>query len=666
MSSSQKISDAIKEDHRDIFAYHEAYKKSAGDFDAQQRWSRQLIWEVARHSIGEELVVYPLFEKYMGTRGTQLADENRKEHNEVKEKLYELEKLDPGSTEFDTLLESTMSALHKHIETEERDEMPKLEALLMDEDSKSAAGSFARTKMIAPTRPHPSAPDKPPFETIVGLMTAPIDKVMDMFAKFPSEEDKRKAKLLLSLLALPLVSATRIEDNDVSVVAPFIFNELSSLLAQWPNTWHPNGHSIIPGVISPHTTLYHARKDDITPTPSPEWLAFDAEMSYAVMASKSPGPTYLRTYRTTRGARVLYFNGMSAAWGPGWLDTQHAVMAGKGLANATQPAWWDDYGRAQGLCEWGAPRGVEGIMRMNGGFNLNITPPETQPGSLPDFPFPPPPGREVVLQDVLNQARPNPMLDFPEDRPPHRGPPHRGPPGRWWEPAPLARSGNYEWLRAASRRPFTPQPHITLFPASFITFYHPRLTSVAPSRVNHTMTVHRAWADASDVDVQSVLGELEEVLARDEVEMRGSGVDWQGAARDVVWGWADRIAEMDTVLDGRTENATKVALRVRALAYTPLSPYMEPGPKPNASGRELFDEAARVRCESSATGFVKDGIPLTPQERLLRESVDIVSVCTLPVWPIAWMGWGRGQQDEAKLREQLRPKCMSLGDMEWM
>ena len=45
-----------------------------------------------------------------------------------------------------------MSALHKHIETEERDEMPKLEALLMDEDSMSAAVSFARTKMIAPTR----------------------------------------------------------------------------------------------------------------------------------------------------------------------------------------------------------------------------------------------------------------------------------------------------------------------------------------------------------------------------------------------------------------------------------------------------------------------------------------------------------------------------------
>ncbi|KAI5899257.1 uncharacterized protein SCHCODRAFT_02604621 [Schizophyllum commune H4-8] len=554
-------------------------------------------------------------------------------------------------------------------------------------------------------------------------------------------------RILALLLALPLISATRTEDSDLSTVAPFIFNELSSLLAQWPNTWHPNGHSIIPGTLSPYTTLYHARKDDILPTPSPEWLAFDPEMSYAVMASKIPGPTYLRTYRTTRLARILYFNGMSAAWGPGWLDTQHAVMAGKGLANATQPAWWDDYGRAQGLCEWGASRGVEGIVRMNGGFeviwcnfsspalelvsNLNITPPDTQPGTLPDFPFPPPPGREVVLQDLLDQESLRPVPDPPEDRPPHRGPPHRGPPRRWWQPAPLARSGNYEWLRAASRRPFIPQPHITLFPASLVTFYHPRLTSLAPSRVNHTMTVHRAWAEASDADVQSVLDELDEVLSRSEAEMRGSGVDWQGLARDVVWGWADRIAEMDAVLSGQAENATETALRVRALAYTPLSPYMAPGTQPGASGRELFDEAARARCESLATGFAKGGMLLTAQEQLLRESIDVVvrrlcddfgalfaeswdvvatarsglhdrkgtagsdvqawqarvrdlvawldwpawmqckevcgreSVCTVPVWPIAWVGWGRGQQDEAKLREQLRPKCMSLGDMEW-
>ena len=43
-------------------------------------------------------------------------------------------------------------------------------------------------------RAHPSAPNKPPFETIVGLMTAPLDKLLDAFAKFPTEEMKAEAE----------------------------------------------------------------------------------------------------------------------------------------------------------------------------------------------------------------------------------------------------------------------------------------------------------------------------------------------------------------------------------------------------------------------------------------------------------------------------------------
>ena len=31
--------------------------------------------------------------------------------------------------------------------------------------------------------------DRPPFETAVALLSAPIDKVMDVFAKFPEHED---------------------------------------------------------------------------------------------------------------------------------------------------------------------------------------------------------------------------------------------------------------------------------------------------------------------------------------------------------------------------------------------------------------------------------------------------------------------------------------------
>lgn len=42
---------------------------------------------------------------------------------------------------------------------------------------------------------HSSAPDQPPFETVVGMMSAPMDKLkdMDMFAKFPSSDERAHA-----------------------------------------------------------------------------------------------------------------------------------------------------------------------------------------------------------------------------------------------------------------------------------------------------------------------------------------------------------------------------------------------------------------------------------------------------------------------------------------
>ena len=47
--------------------------------------------------------------------------------------------------------------------------------------------------MFVPTRSHPNAPDKPPFETAVGLLGAPIDRIKDLFKKFPEDDETRVA-----------------------------------------------------------------------------------------------------------------------------------------------------------------------------------------------------------------------------------------------------------------------------------------------------------------------------------------------------------------------------------------------------------------------------------------------------------------------------------------
>jgi len=80
-----------------------------------------------------------------------------------------------------------MSTLSQHIKEEETDDLPALDAQLNAEDAESLATSFRRTKAFVPSRSHPSAPSKPPFETVAGLLAAPIDHLGDMLRKFPDE-----------------------------------------------------------------------------------------------------------------------------------------------------------------------------------------------------------------------------------------------------------------------------------------------------------------------------------------------------------------------------------------------------------------------------------------------------------------------------------------------
>ncbi|KAL0958956.1 hypothetical protein HGRIS_014268 [Hohenbuehelia grisea] len=194
MSSHHSLTDAIKEDHQEMYEYHDNYKKAAGDADAQARWARQLTWEIARHAVGEEIIVYPLMEQHLGDEGLRLANQDREEHFIVKKLLSHLETLTPGTSEYDKTIAQVMDHLHEHNDSEEQKDLPLLEPKLGTEGSKEAASSFSRTKKFVPTRAHPGAPDRPPFETLVGFLQAPIDKLKDAFAKFPTEEMKEASK----------------------------------------------------------------------------------------------------------------------------------------------------------------------------------------------------------------------------------------------------------------------------------------------------------------------------------------------------------------------------------------------------------------------------------------------------------------------------------------
>lgn len=186
VANMSTISEAITKDHRELEQYYNEVINS-DDHDHQQRFGNQFTWELARHSVAEELIVYPAFGKNMGEKGEQMAESDRKEHHRVKELLKEFQNMHAQDSRYVPKLKELWSVLSKHIKEEERQDLPALEQALEPSASESMATSFGRTKAFVPSRSHPSAGENPPFETVMGLLTAPIDHIADLFRKFPDK-----------------------------------------------------------------------------------------------------------------------------------------------------------------------------------------------------------------------------------------------------------------------------------------------------------------------------------------------------------------------------------------------------------------------------------------------------------------------------------------------
>lgn len=81
--SASTVSEAITKDHRELEQYYNEIVKNPDDIDHITRYGNQFTWELARHSVAEELLIYPAMEKYMGEEGKQHAESDRKQHHQV-------------------------------------------------------------------------------------------------------------------------------------------------------------------------------------------------------------------------------------------------------------------------------------------------------------------------------------------------------------------------------------------------------------------------------------------------------------------------------------------------------------------------------------------------------------------------------------------------------
>jgi len=147
-------------------------------------WSNLLIKELSIHAAIEEEALYPLL-RTIGGQGKDWADRSIKEHLTVKRLLNSLDGMSPRDVNFDPTVSTIGDNLMEHIKEEENELFPFMEKNLKLETLQRLEKTLARLRPLAPTRPHPMAPSRPPANYIVGSLSAIVDRVRDLGKTFP-------------------------------------------------------------------------------------------------------------------------------------------------------------------------------------------------------------------------------------------------------------------------------------------------------------------------------------------------------------------------------------------------------------------------------------------------------------------------------------------------
>jgi hemerythrin superfamily protein len=176
------VIEVLEHDHREVeqmFGELESLRGASTDEAKERRkaLSEQVTIELVRHSVAEEVLVYPQVEKRVSA---EEAEHARKEHAEAEETLQRLEKLDADDPSFDDELATLMREIRHHIEDEEGQTFPQMRGAIDQEELRKLGGRIEAFKKIAPTRPHPNVPNEPLPRMAAGPGASLFDRMRDL------------------------------------------------------------------------------------------------------------------------------------------------------------------------------------------------------------------------------------------------------------------------------------------------------------------------------------------------------------------------------------------------------------------------------------------------------------------------------------------------------
>ena len=182
MAEQQRdVIEVLEHDHREVeqmFGELESLRGASTEKAKSRRKAvtEQVAIELVRHSVAEEVLVYPHVEDKVSAEET---DHARKEHAQAEETLQRLEKLDADDPAFDDELATLMEEIRHHIEDEEGQMFAQMRQVIDADELRKLGARVEAFKKVAPTRPHPNVPNKPLPRIAAGPAASLFDRMRD-------------------------------------------------------------------------------------------------------------------------------------------------------------------------------------------------------------------------------------------------------------------------------------------------------------------------------------------------------------------------------------------------------------------------------------------------------------------------------------------------------
>jgi hemerythrin superfamily protein len=183
-TSGRDVVDVLTADHREVEELIVEILASS-DGERQRDLADQLIAELVRHAVAEEMFVYPAMREHLPD-GDRAVEHDVEEHQELETLMKRLEGAAAGGAGFLDLISRIQDVLADHVRDEETSQFPQLRAHLPQHELTSLAERVELAKKVAPTRPHPAAPNSELFHKLIGPGVGLVDRLRDRLTDRPT------------------------------------------------------------------------------------------------------------------------------------------------------------------------------------------------------------------------------------------------------------------------------------------------------------------------------------------------------------------------------------------------------------------------------------------------------------------------------------------------